>query len=338
MAICRFQFYRFYGKYVLMKKSTILIVGGAGFIGAHVAKMLETQGYRTIVFDNLSTGSEEAVIQSPFIKGDIGNRKDLENVFSSEKIDAVMHFAALTDVGASVTNPADYYHNNVAYTLNLLDSMVKHGVNSLIFSSSAAIFGTPQQIPMDENHPCSPINPYGQTKLMVETLLKDYDHAYGLKSSCLRYFNAAGGDPDGAIKYKKSKDTNLIPLILRCIMQDTAISIYGTDYPTPDGTCIRDYIHIEDLGDAHIRAMTMLLNGGKSINFNLGNGNGFSVRDVIAAAERVVGRKIKTVEGPRRPGDPAILVADSKKAHRELGWQPKYPDLETMIAHAWNAR
>lgn len=321
-----------------MKSSTILIVGGAGFIGSHVAKMLEIQGYRTIVFDNLSTGSRNAVTRSSFTQGDIGNLKNLENIFTSEKIDAVMHFAALIDVGASVTHPDDYYQNNVAHTLNLLKVMVKHGVKTLIFSSSAAIFGAPKQQHIDENHPCNPINPYGQTKLMVETILKDYDHAYGLKSSCLRYFNAAGGDPDGEIKYHKGKETNLIPLILRSIIQNTAINIYGTDYPTPDGTCIRDYIHIEDLGDAHIRAMDRLLNGGMSTNFNLGNGNGFSVREVITAAEKVVGRKVNAIEGPRRPGDPAILVADSKKAHIELGWQPRYPDIETMIAHAWNAR
>lgn len=321
-----------------MSLPNVLVVGGAGFIGSHVTKMLSRSGYHPIVFDNLSSGHREAVTCGTFIHGDLANPKDLQDVFERYPIIAVMHFAALIDVGESVIDPAKYYIHNVSYTLNLLEAMRKFGVYTLIFSSSAAIFGTPHEVPMPETHPCRPISPYGHTKLIVEQILQDCDHAYGIKSSCLRYFNAAGGDPKGEIKNHKLKETNLIPLVLRSLKDPSkTVTIFGTDYPMLDGTCIRDYIHLEDLGSAHILAMEKLLQGGSSTNYNLGNGNGFSVRQVISAAEEATGLKVKAIEGPRRPGDPPILVADALKARTELGWNPVYPNLKEMISHAWLA-
>lgn len=321
-----------------MSIPNILVVGGAGFIGSHITKMLSRSGYHPIVFDNLSSGHRESVTCGTFVEGDLANPQDLDAVFSQYSIQAVMHFAALIDVGESVVDPLKYYIHNVNYTLNLIEAMRKFHVNILIFSSSAAIFGHPKEVPMPENHPCRPINPYGYTKLIVENILSDCDKAYGIKSSCLRYFNAAGGDPKGEVKNFKQKETNLIPLVLRSLKDPTrAVTIFGTDYPLNDGTCIRDYIHLEDLGTAHILAMEKLLQGGASTNYNLGNGNGFSVRQVINAAEEATGLKVNTIEGPRRPGDPYILVADALKARKELGWNPAYPDLKQMITHAWQA-
>jgi UDP-glucose 4-epimerase len=321
-----------------MHQKTILVVGGAGFIASIIIKMLHQAGYQTVAFDNLSTGSREAVTHGIFVKGDTANSTDLDNVFTNYTIDAVMHFAALIDVGESTRDPSKYYINNVVNTLNLLDAMRQHGINTLIFSSSAAIFGIPQEKYLTELHPCNPINPYGETKLMVEKILRDYDTAYGFKSCSLRYFNAAGGDPEGEIKNYKRRESNLIPLILKSLKnQQRSITIFGTDYPTPDGTCIRDYIHVYDLGIAHIRAMKKLFEGGPSTNYNLGNGHGFSVREVIRAAEKVTGRKVNAIIGSRRLGDSPILVADSQKARRELDWHPQYPSLEAMIEHAWQA-
>jgi len=321
-----------------MSSKTILIAGGAGFIGSHVAKMLALHGYQPVIFDNLSSGSRKAVKYGDFIEGDLANKAELQKIFEEFNISAVMHFAALIDVGESVTDPAKYYANNVTNTLILLETMRRFGVKSLIFSSSAAIFGLPQQARITEEHVCQPINPYGETKLIVEKILRDYDMAYGIKSSALRYFNAAGGDPSGEIKNYKHKETNLIPLVLRSLMQaDGKLTINGTDYPTPDGTCIRDYIHIEDLGLAHILALQKLLEGGDSANYNLGNGNGFSIREVIHAAETITHLKVNVIEGPRRAGDPPILIADSQKARRELGWVPRYSNLETIVEHAWLA-
>lgn len=316
----------------------ILVVGGAGFIGSHVAKMLSHQNYHPIIFDNLSTGHRKAVTCGTFIKGDLANPQDLEDVFNAYPISAVMHFAALIDVGESVRDPMKYYIHNIAHTLNLIEAMRKHEVRFLVFSSSAAIFGYPEKIPIPEAHVCRPISPYGHTKLMVENILQDCDRAYGIKSCCLRYFNAAGGDPKGILKNYKQKETNLIPLVLRSLKDSLQpVTIFGTDYPLNDGTCIRDYIHLEDLGSAHILAMENLLQGGNSTQYNLGNGNGFSVREVIAAAEKATGLKVKTLEGPRRMGDPPILVADSSKARNELNWNPIYTDLKEMISHAWQA-
>lgn len=321
-----------------MKQKTILVVGGAGFIGSHVNQMLYQTGYQTIVLDNLSQGNRQAVLNGIFIEGDIADTEKLHQLFNTYPIDAVMHFAALTDVGESVINPLKYYINNVSNTLNLLNVMLQHSVKIFIFSSTAAIFGIPQTPFIAEDHPCNPVNPYGTSKLMVENILQDCDYAYGLRSCSLRYFNAAGGDPHGKIKYYKRKESNLIPLVLRSLKDPTAaVTIYGTDYPTSDGTCIRDYIHIEDLGSAHITAMEQLFNGAPTNQYNLGNGKGFTVREVIETASKVTGKTVRAIEGPRRAGDPPFLLASAQKAQKELNWIPRYPDLDTMLAHAWQA-
>ena len=321
-----------------MNSKNVLVAGGAGYIGSVVNKMLNQAGYRTIVFDNLSRGNRKSVTRGSFIQGDMANFEELEKAFSQNKIDAVMHFAAFIDVGESVVDPAKYYTNNVINTLNLLKTMVRFSVNKFIFSSSAAIFGIPQEKMLTEAHPCIPINPYGQTKLMVEHILHDFDNAYNLKSCCLRYFNAAGGDPEGEIKIYPRKETNLIPIVLRSLLDSNSqVNIYGTDYATRDGTCIRDYIHVYDLGSAHIAAMEKLFSGFPSSQYNLGNGQGFTVREVIKAAEKVTGLKVNVLDGPRRAGDPPSLLADSHKAQTELGWKTRYPSLEEMITHAWNA-
>lgn len=321
-----------------MQKKWVLVTGGAGFIGSHVNKMLHLAGYETVVLDNLIRGNRKAVKNGVFIEGNVGDSTTLDSIFKSYPISAVMHFAALTDVGESVQDPLRYYQNNLANTLTLLDSMRRNGIKVFIFSSTAAIFGLPREKQITESHPCLPINPYGQSKLMVETTLQDCDRAYGIRACCLRYFNAAGGDPDGEIKNYKAKESNLIPIILRSLGKtEGAVTVFGTDYSTTDGTCIRDYIHVEDLARAHILAMEKLLNGAPSSQYNLGNGHGFSVREVIAAVEKVTAQHIKVIEGPRRPGDPPVLVASSEKAQRELNWHPQYPSLEDMIAHAWLA-
>ena len=317
-----------------LKDATILITGGAGFIGFHVAKMLERQGCRTLLFDCIRpiVPLKEAV----WIQGDLGNREQIEKACASCSIDAVMHFAAFIDVGESVADPAKYYVNNVANSLHLFEAMLRNGIKKCIFSSSAAIFGEPIQLPLSETHPCHPVNPYGRSKWMVENILKDYDRAYGLKSICLRYFNAAGADPEGG-QAVRQKGGNLIPAALHSLLQGSPLTLFGTDYPTPDGSCIRDYIHVEDIGSAHILALQKLLTEDCSVQYNLGNGRGYSVWEVIRSIEKVTGKTVKVIKGARRPGDVPILLADSAKARLELGWQPRFSDLETMIAHAWNA-
>lgn len=316
-----------------MTKGHILIIGGAGFIGSHVNQLLCQQGYSTIILDNLSSGHRAAVLQGTFFQGEMNDKSLLHHIFTHYPITAVMHFAAHIDVGESVEQPLKYYQNNVAATLTLLDIMQQHACRAFIFSSSAAVYGIPQHPSLTESHPCCPINPYGKSKWMIETILHDLN----MRSCCLRYFNAAGGDPEGHIKNHRLKETNLIPKLLRHVKEDLPIKIYGTDYDTPDGTCIRDYIHVTDLGTAHIAAMEKLLQGGESTIYNLGNGQGYSVREVITSAEKILGKKIKVKEDARRPGDPAILVANAHKAKRELNWQPMYPRLDTMIEHAWKA-
>jgi UDP-glucose 4-epimerase len=320
-----------------MQRKKILIVGGAGFIGSQVNKMLQGQGFETIIVDNLSTGSREAVQKGKLIVADMGEKEVFNTLFSNEKIDAVMHFAALIDVGESVTNPASYYENNVVKTLTLLNAMREHGVNHFIFSSSAAIFGIPEKIPLSEDHPKNPINPYGRTKLIVEEILNDFSCSYGLRFASLRYFNAAGGDPEGIIKNKKSKQSNLIPVSLKCIKHKTPLTIFGTDYPTKDGTCIRDYIHIYDLGQAHILALKKLFEGSNSAFYNLGNGKGYSVNEVVETVRKVTGAPLDVIIGKRRPGDPPELLADSTLAEKALGWKRQFPDLEAMVKDAWNA-
>lgn len=314
----------------------ILIVGGAGYIGSHINKELNKQGYKTVVFDNLVKGHKEAVKWGEFFEGDLSDVDKIREVFKKYPIEAVMHFAAFIEVGESVKDPQKYYLNNVKNTLNLLQVMLEFDVKKIIFSSTAATFGNPQYIPIDEKHSQNPINPYGKAKLMVENVLADYDFAYGLKYVALRYFNACGADLDAEIGESHNPESHLIPLILdAAIGKREDIKIFGTDYSTSDGTCVRDYIHVVDLATAHILALKNLLNGGESDNFNLGNGKGFSVKEVIEVAKKVTGVDFKVVEVERRAGDPPELVADSKKAKEVLGWSPKYADLETIISSAW---
>lgn len=316
----------------------VLVTGGAGFIGSIVNQKLYENGYETIVLDNLSRGSQDAVRHGKFIKGDISDKHLLDQIFSSYPIDAVMHFAAFLDVGESMSDPLKYYGNNVASTIHLLEAMHEHHINVFIFSSSATIFGLPDCDAIDEKQPYHPINPYGESKLMVETILRDLSRAYGLRFCALRYFNAAGGDPHGLIKNHKTKESNLIPVLLRSLKKpNESLTIFGTDYPTKDGTCIRDYIHVDDLASAHILAMEKLCAGGPSCCYNLGNHKGYSVREVITAAEGVTHQKVNVIEGERRAGDPPFVIADSAKAKEELGWNPQYPSLEMMIEHAWKA-
>ncbi|QEP45016.1 UDP-glucose 4-epimerase GalE [Ectothiorhodospiraceae bacterium BW-2] len=317
---------------------TVLVVGGAGYIGSHMVYLLLQQGYRVVTFDNLSAGYRDAVVGGEFIEGDIGDSAALDRLLQNYTIDGVMHFASSIQVGESVTRPDLYYHNNLANTINLLNALVRHQVKALIFSSTAAIFGQPQQIPLDENHPQQPINPYGRTKWMVELLLQDYDHAFGLKSVALRYFNAAGAEPGSGLRERHDPETHLIPLTLQVALgQRPAIAMYGNDYETADGSCIRDYIHVSDLCRAHILALEKLWQEGQSLQFNLGNGEGYSVQQVIDSCRRITGHDIPAEVVARRAGDPAVLVADSQKAEVELGWQPRYRDLDTLVEHAWQA-
>jgi UDP-glucose 4-epimerase len=313
----------------------VLVVGGAGYIGSHMVKLLVQQGCNVTTLDDLSAGHRDAVLNGDFVQGSCGDRHILCSVMS-RGFDAVMHFASFIQVGESVLHPDKYYQNNVVNTLALMDAMRVNGVKNFIFSSTAATFGEPQYTPIDERHPQQPINPYGRTKLMVEQALVDYDKAYGMKSVCLRYFNAAGADPEGQLGERHDPETHLIPLVLQAASgRRPHISVFGRDYDTPDGTCIRDYIHIQDLCSAHWLALQSLINGADSQAYNLGNGNGFSVQEVINTAEQVTGRKISVVDVLRRQGDPARLVADSKLARKQLEWQPQYTDLATIIEHAW---
>ena len=320
-------------------KPTILVTGGAGYIGSHTVKALQSDGYRVVVLDNLVYGHRdivEQVLKAELLIGDIGDRVFLEEIFSTYAITAVIHFAAYGYVGESVEHPAKYYENNVAGTLSLLTAMKAASVTKLVFSSTCATYGIPETLPITETHPQQPINPYGKSKLMVEQLLADFDTAYGMKSVIFRYFNAAGADPSGQLGEDHSPETHLIPLVLQVALgQRTAISILGTDYPTADGTCIRDYLHVSDLARAHILGLEYLLAGADSQTFNLSNGSGVSVRQLIETAEAVTNRPIKVVEEARRVGDPAVLIGSSEKAFQYLGWEPQYPDLKDIVAHAW---
>jgi UDP-glucose 4-epimerase len=320
-------------------KLTILVTGGAGYIGSHAVLALKEAGYQVVIFDNLEYGHQElveTVLGVELITGDTRDRASIDRVFATHKIDAVMHFAAYIAVGESVAEPGMYYQNNVVGSLNLLESMRAAGVNKFVFSSTSAVYGIPQYTPIVEEHPFAPISPYATSKLMVENILSDFDTAHGLKSVRFRYFNAAGADPSGRLGEDHTPETHLIPLILLTALgKREHISVYGTDYPTPDGTCIRDYIHVHDLAAAHVLGLKYLLEGGESQVFNLGNGNGFSVREVIETAKQVTGKEIKIVYGDRRAGDPSILVGSSDRVRRVLGWKPSYPDLQNIIAHAW---
>ena len=315
---------------------SILVVGGAGYIGSHMVKQLATSGTEVITLDNLSCGYRDAVKYGEFVEGVLGDPAVLDHVFSNYPIQAVMHFAAYIEVGESVRDPAKYYRNNVLNTVILLDAMLQHGIHHFIFSSTAAIFGEPRYSPIDEKHEQLPINPYGRSKLMVENILQDYDRAYGLKSTCLRYFNAAGADPDGELGERHLPETHLIPLILQAASgRRDDIKVFGNDYPTDDGTCVRDYIHINDLCRAHSLALKRMQDTGNSARYNLGNGKGFSVQQVIDTTREVTGRDFEVTETDRRPGDPAVLIADSRLASDELGWHPEHPDLESIVASAW---
>jgi UDP-glucose 4-epimerase len=315
----------------------VLVVGGAGYIGSHMVKMLLAEGHEVVIFDNLSSGHRDAVLGGEFVFGDLADTTALDNVFLQHQPQAVMHFASFIQVGESVRRPDIYYRNNLCSTLNLLDAMGKHGVRHFIFSSTAAVFGEPGYVPIDEAHPRQPVNPYGRSKWMVEQVLEDYDQAFGLKSVCLRYFNAAGADPDGELGERHDPETHLIPLILQAASgRRREIQVFGRNYDTPDGTCIRDYIHITDLCSAHLLALQYLVQGGDSDRFNLGNGVGFSVQQVIDAVQKITRTRIKVVTVARRAGDPARLVADAARARAELRWVPVFPELETIVAHAWN--
>jgi UDP-arabinose 4-epimerase len=314
---------------------SILVTGGAGYVGSHACKALASAGYRPVVYDNLSRGHREAVRWGPLVEGDLHDRPRLAAALRSHRIAAVMHFAAFAYVGESVTDPEKYYANNVGGTLALLGAMREAGVGRIVFSSTCAVYGVPETLPIRETTAKAPLNPYGDTKLAIERVLHWYAGAYGMRYMALRYFNAAGADPDGEIGEDHAPETHLIPLVLRAALGRAGpIEIYGTDYPTPDGTAIRDYIHVGDLAEAHLRALGDLAAGGDSAALNLGTGSGSSVREVIAAVERIGGRKVPHREVARRPGDPPELVADPALALARLGWQPRHSDLETIISTA----
>lgn len=314
----------------------ILVVGGAGYIGSHMVKMLLDTGHDVITLDNLSSGHRDAVLGGIFIEGDLSDIACLNRLFEQYYPEAVMHFASFIQVGESVRKPDIYYRNNVTNTLNLLDAMLKYDVKKFIFSSTAAVFGEPDYVPIDEAHPNRPLNPYGRSKWMIEQVLADYDRAFEFRSVSLRYFNAAGADPEGQLGERHDPETHLIPLILQAASgRRENMHVFGRDYDTPDGTCIRDYIHIMDLCAAHLAALEYLNQDGATDCFNLGNGSGFSVQEVIDAVQKISGKKVTVLDGPRREGDPARLVADAKRAKTVLSWQPKFTELETIVSHAW---
>ncbi len=320
-------------------KPTVLVTGGAGYIGSHAVLALEAAGYQTVILDSLEYGHQELAqqhLQADLIVGNTSDRPLLDKIFTTYNVAAVMHFAAYIAVGESVSEPAKYYRNNVYGTLNLLEAMIAHGVKRLVFSSTCAIYGPPKIVPIPEDHPQNPISPYATSKLMVEKMLLDFQAAYGLQSVCFRYFNAAGADPAGRLGEDHNPETHLIPLVLLTALgQRESISIFGSDYDTRDGTCIRDYIHVSDLADAHVKGVEYLIAGGETSFFNLGNGSGFTVKEVIETARQVTGKEIVAVMCDRRPGDPPSLVGTSERAQQTLNWTPQYPDLETIIAHAW---
>ncbi|WP_038056405.1 UDP-glucose 4-epimerase GalE [Thermodesulfobacterium hydrogeniphilum] len=316
----------------------ILVTGGAGYIGSHVVKLLGEKGYDILTYDNLSTGHEWAVLYGKLIKADLADKETLRKVFKEFKPDAVMHFAASIVVPESVRDPLKYYRNNVVNTLNLLEVMEEVGVKNFIFSSSAAVYGVPEKIPIPETEPLNPINPYGETKATVERILRNLTNSgNGFKYVSLRYFNVAGADPEGKIGFAYPEPTHLIIRALKTAKGEfEKLEIYGTDYPTPDGTCVRDYIHVMDIAEAHLIALEYLLDGGESEVLNCGYGRGFSVREVIETVKKVTGINFKVVEAPRRPGDPAVLIADNSKIKKKFSWKPKYDNLEFIIKTAWN--
>src|SRR3954469_14675521 len=322
---------------------SILIVGGAGYIGSHTAKLVAASGQRPVVFDNLVYGHREAVKWGPLVEGDLADPAAIRRALTEHAVEAVIHFAAYAYVGESMTDPGKYFRNNVAGTINLLDAMVAAGVRDLVFSSTCATYGEPREVPISESHPQNPVNAYGETKLAVERMLRWYGQAHGLRYAALRYFNAAGADPDDDIGEDHSPETHLIPLAIAAAHgRGDPLSIFGTDYPTPDGTAVRDYIHVLDLGEAHLLALAALAKSDKttSLHLNLGTGRGSSVREVITSVEKATGRKVPVREVGRRAGDPPVLVADARQAGAQLGWKPRHPELDTIVAHAarWHER
>lgn len=316
--------------------TSVIVAGGAGYIGSHMVRMLRDNGFAPVVVDNLATGHVDAVQGAPLRVGDIGDRDFMASVFHEFKPACVMHFAASSLVGESMQNPGKYWRNNLIQTLSLVDGMIGHGVRQFIFSSTAAVYGNPVEVPIPETHPKAPINPYGHSKLAVEHLLQDYAAAHGLRSITLRYFNAAGAHPDGSLGERHNPETHLIPLVLQVASgRRPHIARYGSQHGTPDGSCIRDYIHVQDLCDAHLLALKALQTGATTTTYNLGNGLGHSVNEVIDAARRVTGHAIPLRDDPPRAGDPPVLVADAARARAELGWTPRLADIDTIIAHAW---
>jgi len=316
----------------------ILVTGGAGYIGSHTCKALAQRGYQPIAFDNLSRGSRSAVKWGPLVVGDVMNKRELRETIDRYQVDAVMHFAALAYVGESVGSPGRYFRNNVASTTNLLEVMAETGLDKLVFSSTCAVYGSPAQVPISESTPTNPINPYGESKLQTERMLPWFGNAHGLNWVALRYFNAAGTDLDGEIGENHDPETHLIPLAIQAALgSGPALKVFGTDYPTQDGTAVRDYVHVVDLADAHVRALDYLRNDGESGAFNLGTERGLSVREIMNEVRSTAGTELPAVESPRRPGDPPLLVADAARAHHLLGWRPRHSDLATIVgtAHAW---
>jgi UDP-arabinose 4-epimerase len=313
----------------------ILVTGGAGYIGSHTAKALAQAGYCPVVIDSLTAGHRWAVKWGPLIEGDIGCESLVRRVFDEYDIESVIHFAANAYVGESMRNPRKYFHNNVTKSLNLLNAMMDCGVNQIVFSSTCAVYGIPQQLPIKEDHPRVPINPYGETKLLVEKACHWYSEAHELRSVCLRYFNAAGADASGELGESHDPETHLIPLAIQAAYGlRPGITVFGTDYPTSDGSAVRDYIHVSDLAEAHVRALQFLAQGGESTTVNLGTGAGYSVRDVIHCVERVLDRRICVQEASRRPGDPAVLIASPSRAYEVLNWRPIHSSLEEIVATA----
>jgi UDP-glucose 4-epimerase len=321
-----------------VNRPAIVVAGGAGYIGSHMVRLLAESGWHPIVVDNLATGHADAVVPDAILHDcAIGDSVAMRALLRKFQPQCVMHFAAASLVGESMTAPAKYWRNNLVQTLDLLDAMLDCGVKQFIFSSTAAVYGKPVEVPITEQHPQAPINPYGQSKLAVEKALQDYGRAYGLRSISLRYFNAAGAHPDGTLGERHDPETHLIPLVLQVAAgRRELIARFGSNFPTRDGSCIRDYIHVQDLCAAHLLALRQLAQGAATTVYNLGNGNGHSVNEVIEAARRVTGHPIPLRDDPPREGDPPVLVADATRARAELGWQPQYPEIETIIAHAWN--
>ena len=318
-----------------MVMNNVLVVGGAGYIGSHMVRLLQVHELNPVVLDDLSSGFADAVFGAELLIGDAGDSQFLDRVFKEHRIDTVMHFASFIQVGESVVQPAKYYENNVGKTLTLLGAMARHGINNFIFSSTAAIFGDPIQKLIDESHPQAPINPYGRSKWLVENLLPDYEIAYGIRHVCLRYFNAAGAQPDASLGERHDPETHLVPLAINAALgRGPALKVFGDDYPTADGTCVRDYIHVCDLAVAHLQALQHLRSGGNSLKLNLGNGSGYSVSQVLETVGRIVGQPVPHTVVRRREGDPSVLVADARQARKILGWNPAFSRLEDIVAHA----